>query len=153
MSWRKQSMWAGVFLAVSAAAWGAEEKTDAAKKGDAATAPQAAEATAADIAAWIKQLDADKFADRQEASEKLYAAGKAAIPASAEAAAGPSLEVTVRSIDLLQRFLDSPDKAIKDAATAGLEKIAKSDKPNAARRTSRCCTRTKTSSSPNPVAR
>ncbi|MCC6126562.1 MAG: hypothetical protein IT426_16500 [Pirellulales bacterium] len=130
MRWMKRPLGVGVFLAaVSAAAWAADEK-----KADSPDAKPAAEAAAGEIAPWIKQLDADKFAERQAAGEQLFAAGKSAIPALTEAALGDSLEVTVRSIDLLQRFLDSEDKALQEAAKAGLEKIAQSDKSNAARR-------------------
>jgi hypothetical protein len=129
MLWLKQAVWGCVFVAAASAAVRAEEE----KKAEAAPAAPAT-ATADDIAGWIKQLDADKFADRQAASEKLYGAGKAAIPALTEAATGDSLEVTVRTIDLLQRFFDGEDKSLKEAAKEGLEKIAKSDKSNAARR-------------------
>jgi hypothetical protein len=130
MVWLKQAMWAGVFAVTAAASIGAAEEKKAAPD----AAKPAAEAAPGDIDQWIKQLDADKFADRQAAGEKLYAAGKSAIPALTEAAAGDSLEVTVRSIDLLQRLMDSEDKSVKAAAKEGLEKIAKSDKTNAARR-------------------
>jgi len=47
---------------------------------------------------------------------------------------GESLEVTVRSIDVLKKLAGSSDDATKKAAKAALEKIAKSDRPSAARR-------------------
>jgi hypothetical protein len=128
MFWLKQAGWVAI-LAVLPVVVGAEEEK--AKKADGAPAVQA---NADDVAKWIKQLDADNFADRQAASESLFTAGKAAIPALTEAAAGESLEVTVRSIDLLQRFMESEDQSVKDAAKDGLEKIARSDKASAARR-------------------
>ncbi len=130
MFWLRQAAWGGFFVAAaSAAVWAAEEK-----KADPAAAAPEVKAAADNIAQWIKQLDADKFADRQAASEKLFEAGKAAVPSLTEAATGDSLEVTIRSIDLLQRFLDSDDKSIQAAAKEGLEKIAQSDKSGAARR-------------------
>jgi hypothetical protein len=128
MYWLKQAGWAAVFAAIfPAIVWADEDK-----KAD--PAAPAAQAAPGDIAKWIKQLDADNFADRQTASENLFAAGKTAIPALADAATGDSLEVTVRSIDLLQRFAESEDKDVKDAAKENLEKLARSDKAAVARR-------------------
>jgi hypothetical protein len=130
MFWLKRVGWACVFAAMASTAVGAAGD----KKAAPAAEKPAAEAAAGDIAQWIKQLDADQFADRQSAGEKLFAAGKPAIPALTEAAAGDSLEVTVRSIDLLQRFMESEEESVRNAAKEGLEKIAKSDKANAAQR-------------------
>ncbi len=123
----KQAVWAGFIALTVAAAWAAEEKgvpLDA--------KPVSAEVK--DIALWINQLDADNFADRQAAGEKLFAAGNAAIPALTKAGASDNPEVFTRSIDLLQRLLNSRDKSTKEAAKAGLEKITKSDNLGAARR-------------------
>ena len=53
-------------------------------------------ASATEIDRWIEQLDADQFAERQEASRKLAEVGPAAIDALSRAAIGESLEVTVR---------------------------------------------------------
>ncbi len=96
-------------------------------------APAATQATTApadaDIAKAVKQLDSERFADRQAASEKLEAAGKAAIGALEKAALGDSLEVTTRTIELLQKFGKSPDDATREAASAALERLAKSDRP------------------------
>lgn len=82
----------------------------------------------------VKQLDSDKFAERQAAGDKLSEIGKPAIEALAEAAMGDGLEVTVRSIGILQKLLDSSHEATKEAAKGALEKIAKCDRPSAARR-------------------
>jgi hypothetical protein len=97
-------------------------------------ANKAEAASPADIDKLIEQLDADRFADRQAASQKLALQGKAAIPALAKAAVGESLEVTTRAIDLLRKFHENSDAATKDAAKAALETIAKSDRTSAARR-------------------
>jgi hypothetical protein len=82
----------------------------------------------------VEQLDAERFSERQAASEKLAEIGKPAIAPLAKAAVGDSLEVTTRAIALLGKFLDSSDQATKDAAKTALEGLAKSDKPAAARR-------------------
>jgi hypothetical protein len=97
-------------------------------------APSPAPPSAEEIAALVKQLDADKFADRQAASEKLTAIGKPAIEALIGAATGESLEAAVRAIDILKKALDSSDAPTKDAAKAALEQIAQSEQSAAARR-------------------
>jgi hypothetical protein len=130
--WKLAVPWVvGVVLATSLSATAAEDKP-AAKK--AAEKPAAAPPSAQQIAALVKQLDSDKFADRQAASDRLSEIGKPAIGALAEAAAGDSLEVTVRSIDILKKLLESSDEATKGAAKAALEKVAASKRPAAARR-------------------
>ncbi len=91
-------------------------------------ATQAATAPAdVDIAKEIRQLNADRFADRQAASERLEAAGKPAIGALEKAALGESLEVTTRAIKLLQKFGQSSDAPTAQAAREALERLAKSD--------------------------
>jgi hypothetical protein len=101
-----------------------------------AAAPAApAQAPSGDeIAQWIRQLDADEFSAREAAQAKLAAAGKAAVAELAKAAVGDSLEVTVRAIDVLKKLYQSSDQATRDAAKEALEKMAKSDRPAAARR-------------------
>ncbi len=89
---------------------------------------------AADIAVLVKQLDSDRFADRQAASQELEKIGRAAIPALAEAAGGDSLEVTVRSIDILRKLGESEDETLQKESKTALKKIAESDCPSAARR-------------------
>jgi hypothetical protein len=113
-----------VALLATAAPWAMADDD----KPPAATQPQAP-ATDADIAKAVGQLDAERFADRQAASEKLEAAGKVAIAALEKAALGDSLEATTRAVDLLQKFGNSPDDATRVAAIAALERLAKSDRP------------------------
>ena len=60
--------------------------------------------------------------------------GKAACPALAEAALGPSREVTLRAIDILRKQLKSGDMATKEAAKEALQEIVDSDHESAARR-------------------
>jgi len=107
-----------------------------AQEGPAEEKPEASPAAPAPekIAALVRELDSDRFAERQAASDELAEIGKPAIEALAEAAVGESLEVTVRSIDVLKKLAGSSDDATKKAAKAALEKIAKSDRPSAARR-------------------
>jgi hypothetical protein len=102
-----------------------------------ASAPTAAAATAAapeEIAKLVKQLDDNTYATRQAASDRLAAIGGAAISALEKAAVGTSAEVTSRSVELLGKFLDSADLAVRVRARAALETVAKSDNTTAADR-------------------
>jgi len=129
-SWRRTwSCFLIVAFAASFSARAAEEKAV-----DASAAAGAPQASAEEIALLVKQLGSDKFAERQRASEKLGKIGKPAIEALVKAATGDSLEVTVRSIDLLGKMLESSDEGTRDSAKGALEKVAKSDRPTAAPR-------------------
>ncbi len=90
--------------------------------------------SAEQIAKWIEQLDAEGFADREAATRKLTAAGKAAIPALAKAATDDSVEASSRSLQLLRKLLDSSDAATKAAAKEALGKIAAANHPTASAR-------------------
>ena len=68
----------------------------------------------AETARWIRQLDSDTSAERQEASVKLGKFGAAAFAALVQAAMGDSPEVTERAIALLQRQLEAaPDETMR----------------------------------------
>ena len=77
-----------------------------------------------EITRWITNLDSDKYEERQEASGKLTAIGKPAIPALVKAATGDSLEVTHRALDVLKELYQSKDEATQKAAKEALEKLA-----------------------------
>ncbi len=125
-NWNRSTWWtlAGACAAVlfSAVAVAAEEP--------AAVEPP----SAAEIAALVEQLDADGFAERQAASDKLAEIGQPAVEALGQAAMGDSLEVIVRAIDLLKNLMDSDDTATQEAAKAALEQVSGSDRAAAARR-------------------
>lgn len=87
-----------------------------------------------DYAELARQLDADKFQDRQAAGLKLAEAGKAAIPALAEAAQNGSREAATRAIEILKNHFQKGDEANKAAAKEALDAIAKGENPAAARR-------------------
>jgi len=89
-------------------------------------------ATPAEIDALIAQLDDDQFARRQEASKRLEAVGKAAIPALAKSACSPKPEVSVRSMELLRLHLDAENEACRQAARDALTTIAAGEGPAAA---------------------
>jgi hypothetical protein len=117
-------------------AWGSEEPAPAGASTAAKTAEVRDSGTPSneEIAKLVAQLDAERYADRQAASEKLEAIGRPAIPELAKAAVGESLEANVRAMELLAKFLESSDAATKEAAKAALETIAKSERQAAAGR-------------------
>ncbi len=127
MSWTKSLANVAVFAALcavvlSVSAGKSQENT-----------PSQDPAQIVSVAKWIKQLDSDRFAERNEASRNLEAVGKAACPALAEAALGQSREVTLRAIAILRKHLKG-DKAMKEAAKEALKRVAESDHESAARR-------------------
>ncbi len=95
----------------------------------------AAAPSAVEIQQWIKDLDSDLYATRQAAAQMLYETGKAAIPSLAESASGKTLEVTMQSVNVLRRLLQSSDTGTHDSAKDALERVAKGDNAaaNAAR--------------------
>lgn len=96
------------------------------------TEPAPAAASEADIARLIQDLDAEAFAAREQATQRLVEIGGPAIPAVAKAVQGQSLEVTSRGIEILRKLYESPKS--KDAAQAALAAVAKSENKSAARR-------------------
>ncbi len=86
----------------------------------------AAAPTALQIAQWIKDLDSDRFQERQQASSRLIAAGKHAAAQVAKAAEGESAEVTARCLDILSKLLQSADAEAKAEAKKALEGLAQS---------------------------
>lgn len=127
-------------LAMPALLFGAWLHADETRKDGATDEPAAASAPASggaaesgDLPALIKQLDADEFSSRRDASAKLQQLGKAAIPALQQAALGDSREVTTRSLEILEKHFSGGDEEAKAAAKAALQQIADS-KHMAARR-------------------
>ncbi len=97
-----------------------------------ATAPTAV-AASVDIATLIKELDANRFSKRQDASRALKKLGQPAIAALTKAALGTSREASSRAFEILKEHFAGGDGALKDAAKAALRKIADSDKTPLAR--------------------
>jgi len=93
-----------------------EELNDSAAKH--AAAP---EQSARDL---IRQLDADEFAQREEASRRLAELGAAAVPELAKAAQGSSLEASTRSFAILKKFISGENPALQGAAREALNSIA-----------------------------
>src|SRR5437763_791694 len=55
------------------------------------------------IAQWVRQLGADDFSQREEASKKLYEAGEAAEAALQKAAGSDDAEIAHRAADVLEK--------------------------------------------------
>ncbi len=91
------------------------------------------QAAAADLDGLIRQLDSNRFAERQAASNELARLGAQAIPALEKAALGDSREATTRSIEILKRHFTEGTAKAKAAAKRALEKIAASEHAIAAR--------------------
>lgn len=79
------------------------------------------------IQALIDKLDSKRFADRNEGTQKLTALGKAAVESLKEAAKSENSEVSTRSIQILQKHLDSTNESLKKAAKAALESLAEGE--------------------------
>lgn len=90
----------------------------------AADAPVANAPSGDELARWIHDLDADSFAIREQASNKLREAGPAAVNLLAQAIVGDSAEVSTRASSILQRIADGSDEATLNQVEAALQKIS-----------------------------
>jgi len=78
------------------------------------------------IRRWIRQLDGDRYAERQQAADELAKLGKEAIPAIEKAALTGTGEVASRSVDLLKGFASSPEDETSQLAYSALKRLAAS---------------------------
>jgi hypothetical protein len=81
-------------------------------------------ATEPEIAAWIDQLGAEQFAQREAASRSLAAAGRPALESLGAAVLRDDLEVATRALDIVRGFLASDDELLAGDAEKLLEAIA-----------------------------
>jgi hypothetical protein len=93
-----------------------------------------ADASAKQIAEWVRRLGAESFQDRDEATRELIGAGREAIEPVVKAAESGSLEVAARCLTILGVLFTSPDEATRDASRAALEKLATSKSATVSRR-------------------
>lgn len=93
---------------------------------------QEAESDAA-IDRLVKQLDADEFAERQAATQKLEELGASALLALEAATQGKSHEAASRAMAILKTHFQSGQPALKQAAKESLQRIAKGENAAAAR--------------------
>ncbi len=72
------------------------------------------------IAELVAQLDADHFAVRESATERLLAIGSAAAPALAVASQGESLEAADRAVWLLDKLAEDENRVVQRVALQAL---------------------------------
>ena len=118
-----------IFL-LTTAAWLAVASVPAPRI-DAAEPPPA---TPAQIADWIRDLDANEFAIRERAMTTLAQTGRSAIEPVVAALPGASREVKFRAIHVLRELALSADLEVEESARTALEKIAASPEVVASRR-------------------
>ena len=92
------------------------------------------EATAEDVAGWIRDLADDRFKVRDRATKKLIGAGKPAVTPVAKAAGSDSPEIAARSMNVLKALLGSRDAETSQAAKAALEKLAEDTEQQSGKR-------------------
>lgn len=80
--------------------------------------------TAAEISAWVEQLGAEQFSQREAASKSLASAGRAVLGPLGAAIGRDDLEVATRAIEIVCGFLRSDDDALAGEAEKLLETIA-----------------------------
>jgi hypothetical protein len=86
------------------------------------------------VGQWVKDLNSDRFLDRELATEKLIAAGAEAIAPLAAALAGANHEVTTRGIYVLRELALAGEPDTEAAARAALSRLATPRATPAARR-------------------
>ena len=93
-------------------------------------------ATPAELEKWARDLDSDEFLTREEATQKLVAAGTPAIKYVQPIVSVPSLEASTRALHVLRDIGLSSDLDTQEAVRSALEVIAKEPSP-AGKRASR----------------
>ena len=92
--------------------------------------------SAAQLAAWVEELDADEFLARETAMLRLIDAGPAVIAVLKDLDAPPrSIEAATRIVHVLQAVGSSPDFDVQEQARAALAELAaRKEMPQIARR-------------------
>jgi hypothetical protein len=100
-------------LAGPSAADQIEGTSDATTVDDQAASPEQLEK-------WLAGLDSDFYAEREQATDALLAAGGVAVPYLKRAAHGDSLEAADRAVWVLQQFAETADQVVQLAALEAL---------------------------------
>lgn len=87
-----------------------------------------------DLARWIRELDANEYAVRDRATEKLIGAGSAAVAPILDAVRLSSWEVSTRAIFVLQQLALSGDLETEQAAIDALDGLVAADDARLVRR-------------------
>ncbi|MCY2991912.1 MAG: PDZ domain-containing protein [Planctomycetota bacterium] len=113
----------------------------AAEPSSAAPAKSPATFTREQIDQWVKDLNSDRFVERELATEKLIGAGAAAVLPLAEALQSNNLEVTTRGVIILQELALAAEPEAESAARTTLQKLAETRFTSAARRAAEALTK------------
>ncbi len=76
------------------------------------------------VEALVRQLDAEEFSTRQQASAALTERGQEALPALIEGASSDSAEISTRAIEILRQHYQGDQAELKTAAAAALQKLS-----------------------------
>ena len=113
----------------------AEQQTGEQQTGEQKPAVHKPTAIDARIGQWISQLNSRDFAERREASQSLFDAGRIAIePIAAAAAASDDLESAARCVEILTKFFKREKAETKTAAEAALKRLAAGENKSVAQR-------------------
>jgi hypothetical protein len=130
----RASFVAGIaLLASTGTVRGADEGASPPKDGGAPATAQAAPSSE-EIASLVRQLDANRFTERQAATQRLTEIGGPAVPALEKAAVAGPREVTLRAFDILKSLYENGDDDAKAAAKEAVERLATSEDASVARR-------------------
>jgi hypothetical protein len=91
-------------------------------------------ATEQQVWQWVRDLNAERFVDREVATERLIEAGAISVAPLQEALAENNLEVTTRAVHILCELALSAEPDAAEAARVALEKVAEARVTSAARR-------------------
>ena len=91
-------------------------------------------ASSEDVAAWIEQLSANRFAERELAMQKLIDAGQTAIDPVVQAILAGQPETMDRGLNVLRQLGLSDDEKVEDAARAALNDLSAGDERRIASR-------------------
>jgi PDZ domain len=99
----------------------------------AANAASAAPPSNAELRAWLGDLDAEEYAAREQASERLVAAGEAAIDALADGVDSTSPEAAWRASAALEQIALNGNEATLSRVTTALERLSQNGKSGLAK--------------------
>lgn len=109
------------------------DETNETKEESSVAGDEAPAASAEQIDQWIRELDSDKYSERENATQKLIEAGAPAVGSAAQAAQGESREAASRAVRVLKQIMLSGGSE----ARAAIEKLAKHNDERVARRASK----------------
>lgn len=85
---------------------------------------------AARVAVWRDELASNEYLARDAATRELTRAGLPAGEAVADAAGDADREVSLRGFRIVALWIDSPDRALRDAAEAILDELQEQESPH-----------------------